>query len=83
MMMWGDYGMGWGGGWGVFGMIHMLLWWVLLVVLVVALLKWIGRRPRDGGDTREDSALRILRDRYARGEIEREEFEQRKRDLGA
>ena len=82
-MMWGDHGMGWGwsGAWGIFGVIHMLLWWVLIVVLIVFLLKWIGGRSRARGRHGEDSAIRILRERYARGEIGKEEFEQRKRDL--
>ncbi len=83
-MMWGDYGMGmgWGGGWGVFGVIHMVLWWILIIVLIVFLLKWIGSRSRGDMPGHEDSAMRILRERYARGEIGKEEFEQRKRDLG-
>ncbi|MCL4747127.1 MAG: SHOCT domain-containing protein [Burkholderiaceae bacterium] len=82
-MMWGDYGMGWSGGWGVFGMIHMVLWWVLIIVLIVVLLKWIGRRTGGAaGRPEEDSAMRILREMYARGEITKEVFEQKKRDLG-
>lgn len=80
-MMWGDAGMGWGAGWGVFGMVHMVLWWILIIVAIVVLLKWIGRLRASPGEPREDSALRIVRELYARGEISREVFEQRKRDL--
>ena len=36
-----------------------------------------------GGAAREDSALDILEKRYARGEINKQEFEERKRDLQA
>lgn len=82
-MMWGDAGMGWGMGWGVFGMIHMVLWWVLIIVAIIVLLKWIGRLRVGPGEKREDSAMRILREFYARGEISKEVFEQRKRDLEA
>lgn len=82
-MMWSDHGMGWGVGWGVFGMVHMVLWWVLIIVLIVVLLKWIGRLRKDPRDQREDSAIRILRELYARGEISKEVFDQRKRDLEA
>ncbi|MFL6692659.1 MAG: SHOCT domain-containing protein [Ramlibacter sp.] len=71
--MWGwDGGWGLGMGWG-FGLMHVL-WWTALVVGVVALFRWssgVGRRPR------VDSALQILRERYARGEIEKAEFDER------
>ncbi len=77
-MMWGDHGYGW---WG-FGWIPMIFFWIVLILIVVALAKWIfDGWPRY--DRRvEKSALDILKERYARGEIEREEFEQKKRDLG-
>ena len=70
--------MGWGGGWGGFALFHMLLWWVLIVLGIVVLVKWLagGGRPHHGG-----RALEVLKERYARGEIGKEEFEQKKRDL--
>jgi Predicted membrane protein len=75
---------GWGGGWGVgsmFGIAH-LLWWVLLIVAVVLVVRWLldgGRSPgRSNGD---DRALAILKERYARGEIDKPEFDARKRDI--
>lgn len=82
--MWGDWGsMGWGAGWGVFGAVHMLLWWVLIILGIIVLAKWLfGGFPRGERDTR-DRALEILRERFARGEIQKDEFEQKKRDLGA
>jgi len=64
-----------------FGWIFMTLWWVLIIVGIVALVKWLmssGAGGRDGGDGR---ALDILRERYARGEIDQEEYEKRRRDL--
>jgi len=71
--MWGwDGGWGLGMGWG-FGLMHVL-WWTALVVGVVALFRWSsggGRRPG------RDSALQILRERYARGEIDKIEFDER------
>ena len=74
--MWGD--MGWGWGWGMIGTVHMLLWWILIVLGIVVLAKWLfgGARGSAG-----DRALEVLRERYARGEIDKEEFEKRKRDL--
>ncbi len=78
MMGWGWHG-GWGPGWGMFGLMHVL-WWVLIVVAIVVLIRGIGGRhvPRAPG---EDRALAILRERYARGEIDKTEFDNRKRDL--
>ena len=72
---WGEYGHGWGMGLGFF------LFWGVLIVAMVVLGKFIwGPGSYDGRD-REKSALDILKERYARGEIERDEFEQKKREL--
>jgi putative membrane protein len=77
--MWGDMGShGWG--WG-FGPLAMLLFWALVIVGIVALGKWIF--DRSGDASRGKSALDILKERYARGEIGKEEFDQKKRDLEA
>ena len=61
-----------------FGMLFMALFWVVLIVGAVLLVKWLMGQ---GGLAREDSALEILKKRYARGEINKQEFEERKRDL--
>ncbi len=66
------------GGWMFGGGAAMLLWWVLPVVLIVAAI-YVFRRTGQG--TREKSALDILKERYARGEIGKDEFEQKKRDI--
>ena len=74
--------MGWGAGsGGLFGYGTMAVWWLVLIVGAALLVKWIfgaraGRRGRDG-------APETLAERFARGEIDREEFQNRKRDLGA
>ena len=75
--MWNDMGShGW---WWGFVPLPMLLFWVLIIVAIVALGKWIFGKT---GDTpRGRSALDILKERYARGEIGRAEFEQKKHDL--
>lgn len=65
-------------GWMFGGGIAMLLWWLLPIALVVVLF-YVFRRPGQGGQAR--SALDILKERYARGEIGKEEFEQKKRDI--
>lgn len=66
-------------GWGFFGM-HAL-WWLFWVVLLGALLwgLWPGPGRREAGG---ESPYEILQRRYARGEISKEEYEERKRTLG-
>ena len=77
-MMGGGFDMGWGGfGFG-FG---MLLFWVLVVLGIVVLVKWlVGGRPSEPGS--RGRALEILKERYAKGELTGEQFEQMKRALG-
>ncbi len=66
------------GWWGV-GL--MMLLWIGILVLIGVLI-WRLLEGRDVSErSREESALEILKRRYARGEIDREEFEERKRDL--
>jgi len=77
--MMGGYGYGSGMG---FGGIGMILLWVILIVVAVLAVRWVlGQSRSDPGAGRERSALDILRERYARGEIDKAEFEQKSRDL--
>ncbi|HEV8673664.1 MAG TPA: SHOCT domain-containing protein [Methylomirabilota bacterium] len=64
------------GAWALgFGLL-VLLFWVLVVVGFVVGLRWLVGQGR-----RSDAALAILRERYARGEINKEEFDAKRRDL--
>ena len=75
-------GNGMGGWWG-FGMIFGGLFWLALLVLAVLLIWRLARGGSlGGGPHTQESPLDILKKRYARGEIDKEEFESRKRDLG-
>jgi putative membrane protein len=79
-MMWNGFeGMGWG--WIGFGVVHMLLFWVLVILGIVALMRALSGGPRNEGE-RPAHAMEILKARYAKGEITREQFEQMKRDIG-
>ncbi len=78
-MMWWSGTDGWG--WGM-AIVHSVLWWVILGVGIVLLVRLLRREPRAGEPTGE-TVLDILRKRYARGEIGKEEFERMKRDITA
>jgi putative membrane protein len=75
---WGIHPMMWGA-WGFGMMLMMVFFWALLIVGVVFLIRWLLGQSKE---SRTDSALEILRQRYARGEINKDEFESKKRDLG-
>ena len=78
------YGPQWGmmGGYGGFGMII----WVVVLIAIVALIAWLVRSPSSHGThylpPRRSSGLDVLEERYARGEINREEYLQKKKDIG-
>jgi putative membrane protein len=72
------YGYGYGG-WMFGGGLMMFLWWLLPLALIVG-VSFVAF-TRHGQVDRAKSALDVLRERYARGEIGKEEFEQKKRDI--
>lgn len=59
----------------------MILFWGLVILAIAALAKWLMQQPPGGGSPREKMPLQILQERYARGEMDREEYEQKKQDL--
>ncbi len=63
------------------GWIFMLIFWVLVIVALVYGIRWLAGRNRAEGDGAGRAPLDTLKERYARGEITREEFEQMKKDL--
>lgn len=77
-MMGYGYGMSW------YGHILMLIFWVAVIVGIIFLIRWLVVSSQAGGQVTSqgaDTALDILRKRYARGEINKEEFEEKKKDL--
>ena len=78
MMGWGmGYGMGW------LWMIIMVVFWVAVIVGIIFLIRWLilSTKTQSHPGKYDESPLEILKKRYARGEIDKEEFEQRKKDL--
>jgi putative membrane protein len=66
--------------WHGLGGSGMWIFWILIIVALIWLVIFATRRE-SGSSTRQKSAREILQERYARGEIERDEFEQKKKDL--
>jgi putative membrane protein len=74
--MMGDYGHGWGMGMGG--------WWIIGLIIVIAVVWMVVKgmnQNNNAGQSPGKSALDILKERYASGEIDKQEFEERKKDL--
>ena len=76
--MMGDWGMGW------FGMILMIIFWGLIIVGIVSFVKWLIQTTGSRGGSivsNGSKPMDILKERYAKGEIARDEFESMKKDI--
>ena len=76
---------GWGWDWGhmMFGLPMMILFWGGTIFLIVVAVRWLSAGPSSslGASPQGEPALDILQNRFARGEIDKAEFEERKRLL--
>ena len=72
----------WDGGWGWSIMGHglMTVFWIVLIVLIVVAVRAVLDRPKAAGKGGSD-AFTILRERFARGEIDQAEFDERRKTL--
>ena len=70
-----------GGPWFGGGIFMMIIFWALVIAGGVALFRVLVRGNSNGGTLPTNSALEILKQRYAKGEISREEFERMTQDL--
>jgi len=66
------------------GVVHLLIFWIIAILAAVALWTWLtGNSHSQITSSQDKTPLIILQERYAKGEIEQDEFEQKKRDLEA
>lgn len=69
-------------GWGMgFGWIFMLLLLILIIMGIIAMAKWLSGGSVGAAQLQEKTALDILKERYARGEIDQAEYQTKKQDL--
>ena len=66
---------------GSFGMGFMWIVWIVIIIAIILLAKGHFLSERKGSGSTRESAVEVLKRRYAQGEISREEFEEKKRDL--
>lgn len=80
--MHGWYNQGMGGGWWVLMMIGMLVFWTVLVIGIVMLVRHYSPRGiAPLSQPRSNSAVEILKERFARGELTEEEYLRRRKLL--
>lgn len=71
--MMGNFGLGW------FMPVFMIIFWILIIWAIVALIRGLSSPGSIGKQA--DSALGILKKRYAQGEINKQEYDEKKKDL--
>jgi len=70
--------MHWTNGFGGSGM--MIFWWLLIIVIVYGLFQFFRTRQKSNSN-KQESALDVLEKRYAKGEITKSEFEEKRKDI--
>ena len=78
---WGDGFMGHGWSGMIFGPLMMILFIAVIVAIVVLIVRWLSGSRAMGSGAAEKTAIDTLEERYARGEIDKDEFLERRRVL--
>lgn len=77
-MMWG---WGYNGGYDIFVFVFMVLFMALIAIGIIAVVRRLNHRTNGMQST--ESPLDTLKRRYANGEIDKKEFDEKRKDLGA
>jgi len=77
---------GWGGGWGIgMGIVGLIIWILIIVGIIWLIRAMLGGRHWNSYYSdmapEKDSAIKILKERYAKGEIDKKEYEEKSRDI--
>ncbi|MFS8119264.1 MAG: SHOCT domain-containing protein [Microcoleus sp.] len=72
---------GYGNNYDAWGFVFMLLMMTLVVLGVIVLVRYLGQTAHN--ESKEETALDLLKNRYAKGEIDKKEFEEKRKDLSA
>jgi len=81
MHYYGTWGYNW---WGFPSMLFSIIFWVIIIILLVKLVAHMGDEGKEGQEkekTESNKYVDIIMERYAKGEINKKEFEQLKKDL--
>ncbi len=74
--------MGWGYGMDWIWNIIMIVFWISIIVGIIFLIRWVVLSTNKSHETKwGESAIEILKKRYARGEINKEEYEKIRKDI--
>lgn len=64
---------------GFLALLFVIIWWVIVIAVIIVFLRWIIQKFKGGSNG--ESPLDVLKERYAKGEIDKKEFQGKKKDL--
>lgn len=70
-------------GWGLGGGIMMIIFWATIIISIIWIVREVVGKNNSDKTRYGKSAIEILEERYAKGEIDKKEFEEKKRDLSS
>ena len=80
-MMFGSMMGSWGMGYGIVGFLTMVLFWIIVIAAIVYAVRWLSSGSTARSTGASEAPIEILKRRYAKGEIDHDEFVARKQEL--